>query len=222
MGKNRIMAKKYYAVKNGHNIGIYETWAECKAQVIRFSGAVYKSFPTLNEAKQYMEIGKNQNVEVELLNNITQNSVDISNTEAVAYVDGSYDLKTKRFSCGVVMFHAGDEQHFSECFDDIELAEMRNVAGEIKGAEKAMQFCLERDIKSLNIYHDYEGVAKWCTGEWQAKKTGTKAYKSFYNLASEKMQIHFIKVKGHSGDKYNELADQLAKRALGLISNDNI
>lgn len=197
------MAKKFYAVRKGYKNGIYETWDECKAQVIGFSGAVYKSFPTLNEAEAYM------NNEVANGNNVT--------AEAVAYVDGSYDLKTKRFSCGVVMFHEGDEHHLSESFDDAELAEMRNVAGEIKGAEKAMQYCLERDIKSLNIYHDYEGVAKWCTGEWQAKKTGTKAYKTFYNIASEKIQIQFIKVKGHSGDKYNELADQLAKKALGLI-----
>lgn len=197
------MAKKFYAVRKGYKNGIYETWDECKAQVIGFSGAVYKSFPSLNEAEAYM------NNEVANGNNVT--------AEAVAYVDGSYDLKTKRFSCGVVMFHEGDEHHLSESFDDAELAEMRNVAGEIKGSEKAMQFCLERDIKSLNIYHDYEGVAKWCTGEWQAKKIGTKAYKTFYNLASEKMQIQFIKVKGHSGDKYNELADQLAKKALGII-----
>lgn len=211
------MAQKFYAVRKGHKSGIYETWAECKAQVIGFSGAVYKSFLTLNEAKQYMEIGTKREVEDEMNKSNPLNSVNVDSCQAVAYVDGSYDLKTKRFSCGVVMFHEDKEHHLSESYDNAELAEMRNVAGEIKGAEKAMQFCLERDIKSLNIYHDYEGVAKWCTGEWQAKKAGTKAYKSFYNLASQKIQIQFIKVKGHSGDKYNELADQLAKKALGII-----
>lgn len=211
MGKNGVMAKKYYTVKKGYNTGIYETWDECQAQVKGFSGAVYKSFSLLDDAKAFMK-GEEQHREIKQIDGLS--SVKHGVSEAVAYVDGSYDLKTKRFSCGVVMFHAGDEQHFSECFNDAELAEMRNVAGEIKGAERAMQYCLEREIKSLSIYHDYEGVAKWCTGEWQAKKTGTKAYKAFYNLASEKIQIQFIKVKGHSGDKYNELADQLAKKAL--------
>lgn len=228
------MAKKFYAVRNGYKAGIYETWDECKAQVSGFSGAVYKSFPSLGEAKAYMDIGKQREIKDELPSKSLPNSVNIDNkiknkaieinntkpidnTEAVAYVDGSYDLKTKRFSCGVVMFHLGNEQHFSESFDDAELAEMRNVAGEIKGAERAMQFCLEEGIKSLTIYHDYEGVAKWCTGEWQARKTGTKAYKTFYNIASEKVQIQFIKVKGHSGDKYNDLADKLAKEALGIL-----
>ncbi|WP_281691389.1 RNase H family protein [Neglectibacter timonensis] len=30
------------------------------------------------------------------------------------------------------------------------------------------------------------------------------------------MPVTFVKVKGHSGDVYNDLADQLAKKALGL------
>ena len=35
---------KYYAVKNGRQTGIFESWAECEEQVKGFSGAVYKSF----------------------------------------------------------------------------------------------------------------------------------------------------------------------------------
>lgn len=34
--------------------------------------------------------------------------------------------------------------------------------------------------------------------------------------ASSKVCIKFVKVKGHSGDKYNDLADRLAKNALGI------
>ena len=97
---------------------------------------------------------------------------------------------------------------------DSNLIDMRNVAGEIKAAEYVMRFCLDHDIKSLDIYHDYEGIAKWCTGEWKATKTGTQSYQEFYNQIKNHLHIRFFKVKGHSGDKYNDLADQLAKRAL--------
>lgn len=197
------MAKKVYAVRKGNKPGIYETWAECQAQVNGFSGAEYKSFTSLDEAKAYISNEEKQKPTIQ------KNEV----TEAVAYVDGSYDKVSNQFSCGVVMFYAGKEERFAEAFDDLELAEMNNVAGELKGSEMAIQFCLDKGIKGLTIYHDYEGIAKWCTGEWQAKKTGTKAYKSFYDSASEQLQIQFVKVKGHSGDKYNELADQLAKGA---------
>lgn len=198
------MAKKFYAVRKGNKPGIYKTWNECQAQINKFSGAEYKGFTSLDEAKAYMVKG----VEPE---SITQNNLD---TEAIAYVDGSYNKETNQFSYGVVMFYLAKEYHFAEAIDDPELAEMNNVAGEIKGSEKAIQFCLDNGIKNLIIHHDYEGIAKWCTGEWQTKKAGTKAYKSFYDSASKQMKIKFIKVKGHSGDKYNELADQLAKSAL--------
>lgn len=51
---------KFYVVKNGRKVGIYNTWEECKEQVYKFSGAEYKSFETLEEAKSYL-YGKNNN-----------------------------------------------------------------------------------------------------------------------------------------------------------------
>lgn len=136
--------------------------------------------------------------------------------EAIAYVDGSFNIATSEFSCGGVIFWNNKKYNFSQKFDDKKLAEMRNVAGEIKGSERAIKFAMKNKISKLTIYHDYEGIAKWCTGEWKAKKDGTKAYKNFYESAKENIDIVFVKVKGHSGDKYNELADKLAREALGM------
>ena len=44
------MPGKYYAVKKGRKPGVYQSWAECKATVDGFPGAVYKSFKTREEA----------------------------------------------------------------------------------------------------------------------------------------------------------------------------
>ena len=44
------MPGKYYAVKKGRKPGVYQSWAECKAMVDGFPGAVYKSFKTREEA----------------------------------------------------------------------------------------------------------------------------------------------------------------------------
>ena len=201
------MAKKFYAVKKGVKPGIYESWNDCQSQINGYSGAVYKSFTTYDEAIKYLQ------EDIDKKSFDTPNAL-ISQTLATAYVDGSYDSVTNRFSCGVVLFYSGKEEHFSEVFYDDSLSEMNNVAGEIKGSERAIQYCLDNKIDSITIYHDYEGIAKWCTGEWQAKKTGTKAYKAFFDAAAKTVEIHFVKVKGHSGDKYNELADFLAKEAM--------
>jgi viroplasmin and RNaseH domain-containing protein len=204
------MAKKFYAVKVGRKTGVYETWAECQIQISGFSGAVYKGFSTREEA-------------VAFIGNVEMKSECLETTPAIAYVDGSYDSLTNSFSYGMVFFIDGRELHFLEKFSESEMSEMNNVAGEIKGAEAAIQYCLDHDIPRVTIYHDYEGIARWCTGEWKAKKEGTMAYAEFCKKASSKVCIQFVKVKGHSGDKNNDLADRLAKIALGIeIAEDNI
>ena len=141
---------------------------------------------------------------------------------ATAYVDGSYDAETGQFSYGIVFFPeiegAKEEErelHFSKAFYEPELSEMRNVAGEIMGAAQAMKLAEKAGLGNLTIHHDYEGIAKWCTGEWKARKKWTQKYKAFYDEISKNLDVKFVKVKGHSGDKYNELADKLAGKALG-------
>lgn len=204
------MTKKYYAVRKGKTAGIYMNWDDCKAQVQGFSGAEYKSFPTITEAEAYMGGAVKNSIQVE-----NDGGVPVTDKlNAVAYVDGSYNIATKEFSYGVVMFHDGKELHFSQKVDDRELAEMRNVAGEIKGSECAMRYAVENGCETLVIYHDYEGISKWCTGAWKANKPGTIAYKKYYEEVSSKLKVEFIKVKGHSGDRFNDVADELAKKAI--------
>lgn len=212
------MAKKFYAVKVGKTPGIYNTWEDCKAQVEGVSGATYKSFTTAAEACAYMGWG---NAPTNAANDNSEKSLStLAADEAVAYVDGSYNDATKQFSYGIVFFAEGTESHFSQCIEDESLVSMRNVAGEIKGAEAAMRYALEKGYKSLSIYHDYEGIAKWCMGEWKTNKEGTIAYKKYYDSIKDKIDIKFVKVKGHSNDKYNDMADKLAKEAIGICASN--
>ncbi len=206
------MAKKYYAVKKGLTPGIYTSWPECQAQVKGYSGAIFKGFATREEALAFMGEAAFAAREEKQDKPVAADA----ETEAIAYVDGSYDVTSGSFSYGMVMFHGGKEEHFSKKYENHELASMRNVAGEIEGARAAMQYCVEHGIKSITIYHDYIGIAAWCTGEWQAKQEGTMDYAGFYQKVSTDIDIRFEKVKGHSGDTYNELADKLAKEALGI------
>lgn len=241
------MAKKFYAVQHGKVPGVYRTWEECKAQVHGYSGAVYKSFPTAEEAMNYVtgqevmedpidlserNIGGNDSQRQQEVA-VRQNGIGIEGPDCqtiqnqagndrgtgdslVAYVDGSYYSATGEFSYGVVILQNGSEYCFHERLSDPELASMHNVAGEIKGAEAAMRYAVEHGYSQITIYHDYEGIARWCTGDWRANKSGTQAYKAYYDSISDRLQVRFEKVKGHSGDKYNDMADRLAKQALGL------
>ncbi len=197
------MSNKYYAVKVGRNPGIYMTWDECKEQVNKYPKAEFKSFTTMEEAHAFME---NKIVEVE---------IDSKDT-AVAYVDGSFNVDTMVYGYGVVMMYHGREEYYKGSGNEENMSAMRNVAGEILGATYAMKYAYDHDIKNLVIYHDYEGIAKWCLGEWKTNKLETQTYKNKYQEYSKKVNISFIKVKGHSGDKYNDLADALAKEAAGV------
>ena len=234
------MAKKYYAVRKGRKTGVFATWAECQKQVTGFSGAEFKSFGTMEEAKAFVGGESAQLVPGNNGDAVGSGMSDVksaarSNAPAdcdgtagnrvpgqnlsggvIAYVDGSYRADTGEFSYGMVILQDGEEHTFCQKMTDKELALMHNVAGEIKGSEAAMQYALDHNIPEITIYHDYEGIAKWCTGAWKANKSGTQAYQAFYLEAGKKVKIHFVKVKGHSNDKYNDLADKLAKSALGI------
>jgi ribonuclease HI len=94
------------------------------------------------------------------------------------------------------------------------MADMRNVSGEIYGSMAAMKWCLDNGVTDVVIYYDYEGIAKWALHEWKANKKGTQAYAAYYDSIKSKLNVEFRKVKGHSGDKYNDMVDGLAKGAL--------
>ena len=176
--------KKFYAVKKGYKVGVYNTWDECKKQVNGFSGAEYKSFQTLDEAYEYMGVKKDAIREYGSGVVILRNDI----------VEKTYSIK-------------GNEES---------LVGMRNVAGEIEASKMAMKYCIDNNIRYLKLYFDYEGIEKWCVGVWKANKEGTIEYKKFYDSIKDKLHVEFIKVKAHSGDRYNEEADKLAKAAIGI------
>lgn len=213
------MAKKYYAVAKGKTPGIYLTWNDCKAQVDGFSGAVYKGFATVQEAEEFVvrygdritAVDKQKNIQPD--DNTELVSTD---THLVAYVDGSYEHSMRQYAYGCVLVLAEDTVTLNGSGNEEDYVTMRNVAGEILGSEHAIQWAVEHGYSSITIYYDYEGIEKWANGIWKANKAGTQRYKEFVAKQRQKIDISFSKVAAHTGVKYNEMADQLAKAALGL------
>ena len=207
-GETTEMAKKVYAVRKGRTTGLFMNWDDCKAQVDGFAGAEYKSFADPAEAMAYLGLTDGPEAGAEKF------------PEGVrAYVDGSFDSASGRFSCGVVIIETGAEgsvetTELNAAFDDEEAAQQRNVAGEIMGSKLAIDHCMANGIKSVEIYHDYEGIGAWADRRWKANNPLTQGYRDFVAEARKSMDIKFVKVKAHAGNKYNELADRLAKKAL--------
>jgi len=202
------MAKKVYAVRKGRTTGLFMSWDDCKAQVDGFAGAEYKSFADPAEAMVYLGLtGEAGNVAEKLPEGVR------------AYVDGSYESASGRFSCGVVIVEtdtsgSSETTELNAAFDDPEAAQQRNVAGEIMGSKLAIDHCMANGIKKVEIYHDYEGIGAWADRKWKANNPLTQGYRDYVAEARKSMDISFVKVKAHAGNKYNELADKLAKKAL--------
>ena len=212
-----MAAKKYYAVRNGRTPGIYDTWEECKANVDGYSGAVYKSFRTRAEACAYIGIAVDDtDSDVKQGESLEEYLKSQMVSQAICYVDGSYNVATHEYAYGMVLYDGSALYEDKGSYYDEELSSMRNVAGELDGAIHAMRYCLEHSITSLDLYYDYLGIENWALGVWKAGKPGTIAYKKYYDKIKGRLNVHFHKVKGHSGDIGNDRADELAKSALGM------
>jgi len=93
-----------------------------------------------------------------------------------------------------------------------DLLKTRNIAGEMKAVLQAVHWALDEGYSQVRIHADYVGVIYWVTGKWKARNYFTQKYRKWMRNAN--IDITFQHVKGHSGDTYNELADQLAKEAI--------
>jgi ribonuclease HI len=217
MGKNKI-----YAVAKGRQPGVYFTWDECKEQIDKFPGAIYRSFDTFDEADQYLDDNDQRINKCKYIVDDSQLTIEElckkynTKDKAICFVDGSFHEQINMYSYGGIIICNGRILEFSASGNDEELLSMRNVAGEILGSQAAMQICLNNKIPELNLFYDYEGIEKWCTGAWKTNKEGTKAYKKYYDSIKDTLTVNFIKVKGHTGVELNERVDKLAKKALGL------
>ena len=137
----------------------------------------------------------------------------------IAYVDGSYTVNNPtKYGCGLILIEPnGNEIEFSYANSNKQAVKLRNVAGELSATMTAMSEAIKMGYKELIIYHDYTGIRCWITQEWRCKNDITQAYRNFYERQiKDDLDVHFVWVKGHSGDEYNERVDKLARKSLEI------
>ncbi len=239
--------KFYYAVQKGRHPGVYESWSDCQREVTGAAGAVFKKFKTRAEAEAFVKgdgygtgsgtgagassggakaaSSRTTVVPKGLLfhsvSDVTQEDVlqELSTveTEALAYVDGSFNISTGVYGYGgVLLCRDGSIRPLQGHGRDETLRTMRNVAGEIHGSMAAIQAAADAGIASITIFYDYMGIEMWANGQWKTNKEGTRAYKAFIEAIRSRIEIRFQKVVAHTGVRFNELVDQLAKASVGI------
>jgi len=206
--KGGYMAKFYAVAKGKSGEGlILNSWEDCKKEVMGVKGAIYKSFASKEEAKEFLNLHNNGKTD--------SNEEDLNSDMLYIYVDGSFMEARGNYSFGLVAVKNGEVLHKDKGIGHEEHNRaLRNVAGEVLGAMKAVEYALNNDYKEVTICFDYQGIESWALGTWQRNRELTKHYHHYMKEKMKKLKIYFKKIKGHSGDKYNDLADKLAKSAL--------
>lgn len=173
------MAKKnkYYVVWKGVVPGVYTSWDECKKNVQGFEHALYKSFPTSEEAQDAFTENPWKHLNSKKSSKQTgpkyselSNSSDKITTESIA-VDaacsgnpGLLEYRGVYVADGIEIFHVGP------------LEEGTNNIGEFLAIVHALAL-LKNSNKSTPIYSDSVNAIKWVA----RKKCNTKLARSSKN-----------------------------------------
>ncbi len=132
------------------------------------------------------------------------------------YVDGSFINGATGY--GAVVLKDGEVvDELAGAVAASEVNDTRQVAGELVAVKEALKWCREHSVGEVSIYYDYLGIEKWATRQWKTKQPLTKEYALFVSECP--VTVHWHKVDSHTGNRWNDRADALAKKGAGSIQH---
>lgn len=213
---NMLDSRPYYAVLSGENTGIYRESSEFEKFVHGIKGARVKRCESEEEALKYIKNPElfNENNERKTPK-CTKYVYSEKNSYAYAFVDGSYSPDLEKYGYGGFIDVGSARYIISGSGDDERYIPFKQIAGEILGVIAVIEKALELGIKDIIIHYDCESILNWFDSK------GSSELKDYYisvkdNAISKGLNIVFTKVKAHSKVLGNEIADSLAKSAVGI------
>ena len=184
----------YYAVRSGKTPGIYETWEECKVQVVGAKGPEYKKFSTEKEAQDFID------------------GVEVKYPDDAVYTDGSWDYQANAAGSGV-FFGTDDPRNISAPVP----GEQTSPRAELW----AIYLALDATSGDICICSDCKYAIKVVTKEFNATANMDMLEKIWDLMARRPGIVTFLKVKAHANLYPNEQADLLAKAAMSEVRRKN-
>ena len=233
------MAKKYYVVWQGRETGIFTDWNACKKQVDKFTGAKFKSFKTLAEAKTAFHTenltssNKDTPLKTTQAKNKTAQDVDTYRAEQIAamqidtkiFTDGGCEPNPGEAGSGIAVYR---NEVIEELWYGLYDPNGTNNTAELNALHQAL-IMAKTEInngKSIAIFCDskysIQCVTQWAVN-WEKKgwkKPGgeiknlelIKEIFALHQLLKDNVQI--LHVNGHVGVEGNELADRMSILAI--------
>lgn len=131
--------------------------------------------------------------------------------ELKIYTDGSYRPPEARAGWAFAAVRGSVIEHWAAGLTP-NPALSRNIDGECEAVAQAVEWCHRNCHKQVTIVHDYAGLAHWPKGEWKASSQVALDYLA--RLRACHVEITWVKIRGHSGNAWNDYVDALAGRAV--------
>ncbi len=128
------------------------------------------------------------------------------NAPVFLFVDGSY-IDGKVGYGAVVIQRNTILKEFSGSVPNEEATQQ--IAGELMAVGYGLRWCEQQGFTEITVCYDYNGVECWATGKWKAKSEIAIRYVDFIKKCP--LKIKWKKIAAHTGNHWNEYADQLAK-----------
>ncbi|PCE63060.1 ribonuclease H1 domain-containing protein [Sediminicola luteus] len=169
--------RKFYVVWQGKRTGIFESWADCRAQISGVAGAQYKSFETFEMAK------KAYNGNYEDFKGTTKSKSKTLSPEELARIGepNLYSISVDAASSGnpgIMEYQGVDTQTKQVLFKMGPFAQGTNNIGEFLALVHGLAFLKEKKSDRI-IYTDSRIAMGWV----RKKKCQTKLAKTAKNAA---------------------------------------
>lgn len=131
----------------------------------------------------------------------------------VLYTDGAFSFTNQQMGIGLVFINTDSGKEIVQ-YSNMYKGGTNNIA-ELAAVVVGLRM-IKKPIKSLTVYTDSEYVRGCAVQGWKRKKNKAmweefdKQYERVKQLCPD---IRFVHVKGHDGNKYNEIVDKLAVAA---------
>lgn len=210
------MAKRnFYALRTNEGNEVFDNWDACSKARKGHTGIAYKAFATREMAEDWLA-GRKPVYKPMPAANVT-----------VFYTDGSNNPEETIPGYGFVIAQRGALEkaapmHLSGQTTEEGLKPLRNVAGELMAAMKAVQFALKHNLTDIELRYDYAGVGEWVSGKFTTENSEYyEKYAVWMREMGKRLNITYTQIPGHSGDYYNELADVTARKGCGVAVTGN-
>jgi ribonuclease HI len=234
------VAKKFYAVWNGRETGVFFDWPTCKKHTYGYPNAGYKSFTTLAEAEAaVLSMGTAPSAGAKSkptgstkkksssggAKTLTADEIEALPVTTKIFTDGGCEPNPGEAGSGLAVYRDGA---VSELWFGLYNPEGTNNTAELSAFKQALVMA-ETEIRngqSIAIFCDstysIQCITQWAAG-WKRngwkKKTGEiknlSLIKEMFALhQSLKDDVQVFHVKGHAGVEGNELADRMSILAI--------